>query len=75
LEIVALVNGAAQTLVFKPVASPVTGETVGDTAQFEAKADWLKTTDKFDATLKSIVIRGTTFAEVKFNFPKGNDKE
>ena len=47
----------------------------GDTALFEAQADWLKTTGNFDATLKSLPIRGTTFTDVKFNFPKGNDKD
>lgn len=75
LEIVATVKGAPQTLTLKPVASAVTGETVGDTSLFETKADWLKTTAQFDATLKTITIRGTTFSDVKFNFPKGNEKE
>jgi hypothetical protein len=75
LEIVATVNGAPQTLVLKPVANAVTGETVGDTSLFETKADWLKTTAQFDATLKTITVRGTTFTDVKFNFPKGNDKD
>lgn len=75
IEIVATVNGAPQTLALQPVASAVTGETVGDTSLFEGKADWLKTTAQFDATLKTITIRGTTFSDVKFNFPKGNEKE
>ena len=26
-------------------------------------------------TLKEITIRGPTFTDVKFNFPKGNDKD
>jgi hypothetical protein len=72
-EITATVNGAPQTLTFKPVANAATGETVGDTSLFEASADWLKTTSQFDATLKSITIRGTAFNDVKFNFPKGNE--
>ena len=45
----------------------------GDTAQFEAQADWLKTTKTFDAEVKSITVRGKAFAGVKFNFPKGNE--
>src|SRR5438067_2177993 len=59
-EVVAVVNGVPQTLVFKPIANSATGETSGDTALFEAQADWLKTTKSFDATLKSLNIRGTT---------------
>jgi len=69
------VNGAPQVLVLNAVANPATGETVGDSSLFETQADWLKTTRDFDATLKSIAIRGTTFTDVKFNFPKGNDKD
>ena len=75
LEIDASVNGVPQVLVLNAVANPATGETIGDTSLFEGQADWLKTTKEFDATLKSITVRGTTFADVKFNFPKGNDKD
>jgi hypothetical protein len=74
-EVAATVDGTPRTLVFNAVPNPATGETVGDTSLFETSADWLKTTKEFDATLKSITIRGTTFADVKFNFPKGNDKD
>lgn len=74
-EIVASVNGRPQTLVLSAVANVATGETVGDTSLFETQADWLKTIKDFDATLKGIAIRGTTFSDVKFNFPKGNDKD
>ena len=75
LEIVATVGGAPQTLALTPVANRATGETVGDTSLFEARADWLKSTAQFDGELKAITIRGTTFRDVKFNFPKGNDQE
>ncbi len=68
------VDGRAETLVLRAVANPATGETVGDTAQFEAQAEWLKTAEKFDATLESITIRCATFTNVGFNFPRGNDK-
>jgi hypothetical protein len=74
-EVEATVAGTPRSLVFAAVPNPATGETVGDTSLFETQADWLKTTKEFDATLKSITIRGTTFADVKFNFPKGNDKD
>lgn len=73
-EVEALVKGASQSLVFKPVANPATGETVGDTSLFEAQADWLKSTIEFEGTLKSLTVRGSTFANVKFNFPLGNEQ-
>jgi hypothetical protein len=75
IEIDAIVNGAPQTLVLNAVANPATGETVGDSSLFQTQADWLKTAWEFDATLKSITIRGTTFTDVKFNYPKGNDTD
>ena len=42
-EIVAVVDGAKRPLALNAVANTATGETVGDTAQFEAQAEWLKT--------------------------------
>jgi hypothetical protein len=74
-EIVATVNGAPRTLVMAAVANAATGETVGDSSLFQAQADWLRTTPSFDAVLTSVTIRGTTFTDVKFNFPKGNDTD
>jgi hypothetical protein len=71
-EVEAMVGDKAETLTFKPVENTRTGETVGDTSLYEAQADWLKTTETFDGTVKMIEIKGTKFADVKFNFPKGN---
>jgi hypothetical protein len=71
-ELTAKVGGAEQTLVFKPVANPATGETVGDTALFIAQAGWLKTTKAFDAAIKSVTLDGTTFTSIAFKFPKGS---
>ncbi len=68
-------GGAPRTLVLAAVANPATGETVGDTSLFEARADWLESTREFDAVLRSVTIRGTTFTDVKFNFPNGNDTD
>ena len=73
IELTAQVNGQAVPLTLKAVANSATGEKAGDTAQFEAQADWLKTTKTFDAEMKSITVRGKAFAGVKFNFPKGNE--
>lgn len=75
LEIDATVGGAPRTLVLTAVANPATGETVGDTSLFQAQADWLRTARDFDGVLRSVTLRGTTFADVKFNFPRGNDTD
>ena len=65
--------GAPREVVLSAVPNAETGETVGDTALFEGHADWLKTAPKFDGVLKSITVRGATYTNVTFNFPKGND--
>ena len=52
LEIAIQVSGASQTLVLQAVANSATGETIGDTALFEARADCLKAAREFDGVLK-----------------------
>lgn len=74
-EVIAVVKDEKHSLVFQAVTDPATGEKIGDTALFEVQADWLKTTLVFEAVLKSLTIRGTTFVAVPFNFPLGNDHE
>jgi hypothetical protein len=74
-EVMAKIGDVEQTLVFKPVANPATGEKVGDTSLFTAQAGWLKTTKTFDAVIKSVTIGGTTFRNVDFNFPEGNETD
>jgi len=66
--IIALVNGHRESLPMAAVGNPVTGETVGDTAEFSGVADWLKGRVAFDACIPAIDIRGTTFKDVRFAF-------
>jgi hypothetical protein len=73
LEIEATIAGAPKAVSLAAVPNAETGETVGDTSLYEGQADWLKAARVFDGTLKTIAIRGTTFSDVKFNFPKGSD--
>ena len=73
VRVVARVKEGDQSLDLLAVANPATGEKVGDTAQFEVTADWLKTTPRFDARLTEVTIRGKTYRDVPFNFPKGNE--
>jgi hypothetical protein len=71
-EVVATVNAERHPLIFQATANSATGETAGDTSQFTAQADWLKTSSVFDAQLTELTIRGRTFSDVAFNFPAGN---
>jgi len=63
------VQTSEKDLELSAQANPTTGETVGDTSQFEAKADWLKGTQRFTALLPSVQIRGQTFTNVTFSYP------
>ena len=74
-EVTAVVGGERKTLVFQAVANPATGETVGNTSCFEARADWIAGTPAFDAALTRIEVRGTSFQNIAFNFPRGNDTD
>jgi len=71
----AVLGGKEEVLMFKAVANNATGEKVGDTSLFEAQADWLKTNAVFDAVLRQLTVRGTTYENITFNFPKGNDTD
>lgn len=64
IEMVAITGGERRPLSLKAVANPATGETLGNTSQFEAQADWLKTVGDFPGTIESIEIRGTKFNSV-----------
>jgi hypothetical protein len=68
-------DGKKENLTFKPVADLATGETVGDTSLFEARADWIKTVDHFKGVIKVLPIQDQTFKAVAFAFPEGNDKD
>ena len=56
---------------FEAVANPGTGETVGDTSQFEAKVDEIEE-KPFDAVIPEITVLGKGYKNVAFNYPKGN---
>ncbi|MBM3829904.1 MAG: hypothetical protein FJ406_05140 [Verrucomicrobia bacterium] len=73
IEVTTTIAGAPQALSFKPVPNTATGEKVGDTSLYEAQADWIKTATNFDAVVKLVDVKGKTFKDVKFNFPKGNE--
>lgn len=67
IEIAAQVGTARRTLTLAAVANRATGETVGDTSQFEAQADWLKHTASFSGSITVLEIRGTKFERIAFN--------
>lgn len=63
---VVLNEGARRAFALSAVANTVTGETVGNTSQFDVQADWLKTPGELKGELNPVEIRGTTFGPVAF---------
>jgi hypothetical protein len=63
-DAVANLKGEKRPLTFKAAANAATGETVGDTSQFDAQADWLKSAGAFEITIPALEIRGTQFKSI-----------
>ncbi|MGH7143091.1 MAG: hypothetical protein ACREJ2_03025 [Planctomycetota bacterium] len=62
------------TVTLNAVASDLTGETVGDSSEFSGQADDFKGLDSWDGSIAAIDVNGSSFKDVKFNFPKGNEE-
>jgi hypothetical protein len=67
IEVVA--GTAMQTVTMNAQANTATGETVGDTSQFEGQAPWLKGLTNFSGSVPEIDVRGTVYRKVKFQYP------
>jgi hypothetical protein len=65
IAFVAMPGGTYTPITLKAVGNSATGETVGDTSQFEFQADWLKTAGTF-AGIFTVEIKGTVFKDVAF---------
>ena len=73
LKINRLKSGPSITLQLKAVANVLTGETDGDTSQYEGQTDALKGMTDFRAQITSIAVKGQRFTGIGFEFPEGNE--
>jgi hypothetical protein len=64
LDATITIGAEKKSLTLAAVANPVTGETVGNTSQFEAQADSLKSPGALSLTINSVEIRGTKFTNI-----------
>lgn len=69
LPLTVTVGGSDRAVELRAVANPASGETVGDTAQFQADAPWLAEHPTFAGRLDSFTLRGTTFTNLVFRHP------
>jgi hypothetical protein len=57
----------------RPVASALSGETVGDTAKFQAEVDALRGAGEFEIRFPAIEFRGVTLDAFESHYPEGNE--
>ena len=68
-----LSSGLKTNLVFQAIASRSTGETVGDTAEFQADLAPLNGENTFEGIIQEVHIQNSSFTKIPFSFPGGNE--
>jgi hypothetical protein len=63
---VRLESGGEARFVLTPAANPLTGETAGDTSQFELRADELRGLRALRGRIETLTVNGSVFREVAF---------
>jgi hypothetical protein len=73
LELEVTLPGGDAHVVLAAVANELTGETVGDTSQFEGASERLRGAARFEGVLESVTARGVKFDRVRIGYPQGNE--
>ncbi len=80
LEILVLKPGSptsdsaiGDTLKLNAVANALTGETVGNTSEFNITSELLKGKDHFEGIIQSVTLKGEEKKTISFKFPEGNE--
>lgn len=68
-EISVVAAGSTQQVTLTAQANAGTGETVGDTSQFQGESAGLRGLTNFTGTLHELEIRGASFRQVRFEYP------
>jgi hypothetical protein len=69
-DVTAKLPDGEKALHLVAIPNSATGEKLGDSSLFEGQAEWLKTTKTFAAVIQKLDVKGTTFSNITFNFPK-----
>jgi hypothetical protein len=67
LELSIVTVTGPRSLTLNAVGNAATGETPGDTSQFEASAEWLKAAGPLTGTVARIEVRGSAFTSIAFS--------
>lgn len=66
-------GGEVRTVTFRPVANLASGETVGDTSQYEATDPWLKDKHAFTGIVVRVDFKGAVFTDIPFRFSEHDE--
>ena len=66
-------SGKTVDLALKAMANELSGETVGNTSQFEARSKSLLGQTGFTGGLAQVDVRGAIFKKVRLRHPEGNE--
>jgi hypothetical protein len=71
-EMVATISNKQERVTFNRTAPAGAAKAPDASYEFEAAAEWIKTATNFNAVLPKITLKGRTFTNVTFAFPKGS---
>jgi len=70
-ELVAKLGGQTERLEFQRMTNAMSPSPADPSFLFEARAEWVKSATNFEGLIPSITLKGQTFTNVAFPFPKG----
>lgn len=73
--LVGKMDGRTEQAEFMRVTNAMSPNPSDPSFQFEARAEWLKTATNFDGLIPTLTLRGKTFTNITFPFPKGTRHE
>jgi len=69
--LVAKLGGQTERIEFQRMTNATSPNPADPSFLFEARAEWVKSATNFDGVIPSITLKGQTFTNVTFPFPKG----
>lgn len=70
VTLVAEVGGSPRELVLQAVGNAATGETPGNTSQFDGTAEWLKSDAPLTGRIPELTVQSKTYRDVRFQLSK-----
>jgi hypothetical protein len=69
--LVATMGGKTERLEFARMTNAMSPSPSDPSFLFEARAEWVKTAKNFEGLIPAITLKGSTFSNITFPFPKG----